>query len=152
MQVYLPAVYNKINLVEALIRLILNSSWQQREDPYADPILVRAAQNKADDMAKRDYFSHVDPDGGTVNEYIRAAGYRLPDYYPQKGNNCESIVIGASTPEGAIEAWLNSPSHRIHLQGEIDFYRSQRAIGVGMSKAKDGRTIFVFISAPPMEQ
>lgn len=151
MRVYLPAVYNEVNQKEALIRLILNSSWQQRPNPYADDVLNRAAQGKADDMASRDYFGHVDPSGGTVNEYIREAGYRLPDYYPKKGNNCESIVIGASTAEGAIKAWLGSPSHRIHLQGEIDFYRGQRAIGVGMARAKDGRLLWVFISAPPME-
>ncbi len=50
--------------------------------------LGKAAQAKAEDMAKRDYMDHVDPDGCGMNIKINEAGYKLrPDWYSDKKNN-----------------------------------------------------------------
>lgn len=37
--------------------------------------LARVAETKALDMANRNYFSHVDPDGYGMNHYINKAGF-----------------------------------------------------------------------------
>jgi len=38
---------------------------------------MKAAQIKAEDMAKRNYMAHVDPDGYGMNHFINKAGYKL---------------------------------------------------------------------------
>src|ERR1017187_4876980 len=58
--------------------------------------LVKVAEAKAYDMAKRDYFSHIDPDGYGINFYINKAGYKLnAEWTKDKSDNSfESIVAG----------------------------------------------------------
>jgi uncharacterized protein YkwD len=106
------------------------------------------AQAKADEMRKLNYFAHTSPTGQTVNEFIESRGYRLPDWYPDQGNSCESLRLGPNDINSTINAWLKSPGHRVHVVGENDFFRDQTAIGVGLSEDPDGGTISVFMSAP----
>ena len=50
--------------------------------------LAKAAERKALDMAKRDYFAHVDPDGRAMNYYINEEGYTLrPAWLKSKKDN-----------------------------------------------------------------
>lgn len=144
--------YRPVNkeLQEKLMKalsIILTASWQTRPNPVADPRLMAAAQNKAEDMAKKNYFSHTSPEGTSANANVRAVDYRLPDWYPVNANNVESIYAGLADPTAAIGAWLDSDHHRPHLTGE-GFYNGQNSIGVGTAKRTDGGNIWVFISAP----
>jgi hypothetical protein len=75
-------------------------------------------------------------------------GYKLPDWWKVKGNNVESIAVGGSKPENIAISWLNSSGHRKHVFAEDKFYKDQLCAGIGRSKAKDGRLLTVFISAP----
>jgi uncharacterized protein YkwD len=54
------------------------------------------------------------------------------------------------TPQHAFDAWLNSPGHRKHLLGELDFYKQQTQIGIGyvVVDAK-GNGYWLFWSAHP---
>jgi hypothetical protein len=133
---------------DKLFALILRASWQQRKDPYVNSLLMQAAQNRANDMAKYDYFGHTSPTGKTVHEFIRETGYKLPSWYKIQGNFCESIGIGYATPEKLIAGWWESPRHKAHMTGSDEFYRGQRAVGTGLSVAKDKRLLWVFLSAP----
>lgn len=132
------------------LEIVIAAGWQQRQGIIIHPILMRAAQAKAEHMAVMNYFAHTSPDGVTPNELARRVGYILPDWYPQRGNNIESIYIGHDEPEEPIKGWFNSPRHHDHLVGQGDFYRSQNAIAVGTAIAQDGRSIWVFHSAPNM--
>src|SRR3989344_5925368 len=48
-----------------------------------DPLLNEAAQAKADDMAAKGYFSHLDPGGNAPWMWLKKAGY----YYWSAGEN-----------------------------------------------------------------
>lgn len=128
--------------------IIITAGWQRRQNAVIHPLLTQAAYKRAKDMADKNYFSHTSPSGVTPNEVIRSVGYQLPSWYPEKGNNVESISIGADDAEEAVAGLFSSPKHHNHITGEDKFYADQRAIGVGEAIAKDGRKIFVFLSAP----
>ncbi len=70
--------------------------------------LTTAAQNKANDMAARDYWSHNTPDGKTPWTFITAAGYN----YSVAGEN---LAYGFDTAAYTIDGWMNSPEHRANI-------------------------------------
>jgi uncharacterized protein YkwD len=70
-----------------------------------DSRLSAAAQNHVDDMASRDYFDHVSPEGGTHGERASRAGYRWRIVL-------ENLAAGQPTPAEAVEGWKRSLGHR----------------------------------------
>jgi len=133
--------------------LMARASGQQRSSVTVDPILSRVARARAMDLAKRGYFSHVNPDGKGPNYLVRQAGYQLPSSYSQaaSGNNIESIAAGDPTASGSWSLWMGSPSHKKHLLAQESFYTEQTSIGVGYyaDAGSDYRHYWVVISAPP---
>lgn len=96
------------------------------------------AERKALDMARRDYFGHVDPDGYGINYYIQRGGYPLhPDWLTDpRANYFESLQGGAEDGEQAIKNLIldiNVPTkgHRRHLLGTGDWNASLMDIGIG---------------------
>lgn len=74
-----------------------------------NPLLVKAAQMKADDMASRGYFSHVSPDGKTPWYWLQQVGYA----YTYAGEN---LAVNFFDSEDVMNAWMNSPSHRANVE------------------------------------
>lgn len=121
-----------------------------------DPRLAVAAQNKAADMARRNYFSHVDPDGCGMNIKIDQAGYKLnPSWIAQKSmNNFESLAqnYSASGKEAVIllindgGANNSNAGHRIHLLGMQQFWANCTDIGIGHASS-NGRHYWCFLVA-----
>lgn len=70
--------------------------------------LVRAAERQSREMARRDFFSHTDPDGITPGQRVRDAGYR----FQMIGENIEA---GSDTAESAVDEWMHSPGHRANI-------------------------------------
>jgi uncharacterized protein YkwD len=66
--------------------------------------LQRAAAAHAQDMATRNYFAHESPEGGTLADRLRTAGYA----YRAAGEN---IALGQPSLARVMEDWLGSPSH-----------------------------------------
>jgi uncharacterized protein YkwD len=103
--------------------------------------LAAAAQNKAEDMANRDYFDHVNPEGYGMNYFINYYGYSLNASWIEKksSNYFESISAGARTPKEAIINLIDdggetvhlNAGHRVHLLGLKDFYQPCYDIGIG---------------------
>lgn len=73
-----------------------------------NPLLVAAAQAKADDMAAKGYFAHVTPDGYQPWHFIQEAGYE----YSSAGEN---LAVNFSDSENVEDAWMNSPTHRANI-------------------------------------
>ncbi|HET8622750.1 MAG TPA: CAP domain-containing protein [Gemmatimonadales bacterium] len=88
------------------------------------------AQAHAEDMVRRDFFSHTNPDGKSPFDRLRAAGvtYR---------SAAENIAYGYSTAAGVLEAWMNSDGHRRNLENCAYTHH-----GVGLSQ---GKWVHVFI-------
>jgi uncharacterized protein YkwD len=70
--------------------------------------LTAAAQAKADDMVKRNYWSHVTPDGRQPWSFVVAAGYQ----YEAAGEN---LAYGFGNSSQIMTAWMNSPEHRANI-------------------------------------
>lgn len=109
--------------------------------------LARVAQTKAADMAKRNYFAHVDPDGYGMNYYISQAGYTLEQAWLKdpKANYFESCNAGALNGEDAIRILLAdngvpSLGHRKHLLGLDPWSASLLDIGIGYVQADSTAT------------
>ncbi|MGN6164964.1 MAG: CAP domain-containing protein [Flavisolibacter sp.] len=107
--------------------------------------LAQVAESKALDMARRNYFAHVDQDGYGINHYIHKAGYKLePDWIRKPQQNLfESCNAGAHNGEEAIRMLLTdngvpSLGHRIHLLGLDSWSSSLVDIGIGFAKADKG--------------
>jgi uncharacterized protein YkwD len=103
-----------------------------------DAVCMAAAQDHAQDMARRGYFDHFGPDGSSPTiRYNRrnSAGQKVIRI-------TENIARGnGTTPESALKMWLESPGHRKHLVG-----REMNHIGVGVANGKcffDDCTYFV---------
>lgn len=106
--------------------------------------LAEAAERKAMDMAKRDYFDHIDPEGYGMNYWIVKAGYELPDDWivHKSSNNFESIQAGLSSGKEAIMSLIldegtEPPGHRNHLLGIEPFWSNCTDIGIGIARNPD---------------
>ncbi len=70
--------------------------------------LSTAAQNKANDMAKKNYWSHETPEGKQPWVFIAQTGY----IYNKAGEN---LAFGFDTNNQVIDGWLNSATHRANM-------------------------------------
>jgi len=70
--------------------------------------LSAAAQAKANDMATRDYWSHVTPDGKQPWSFVDTAGYK----YEAAGEN---LAYGFGSSDQVMTAWMHSPKHRANI-------------------------------------
>jgi uncharacterized protein YkwD len=89
-------------------------------------LLQKAAQVHAENMAKKDFFEHVSPDGDTPVTRVKATGY----LYRTMGEN---IAVGQDTSAEVMEGWENSPLHRENFMN-IKFTQ----LGVGIAKNPTG--------------
>jgi uncharacterized protein YkwD len=106
---------------------------QQRPSLTCHHILAQVARERAEDMAKRHYCGHTNPDGFGPNYLVRQAGYVLPWYYNAEpdANNIESVACGSSTAEATWQTWMSSSDHRDHLLGLEPFFAEQVEYGIG---------------------
>ncbi len=73
-----------------------------------DADLCAVAQMHSDDMAARNFFDHVNPDGKSPFD-------RMKDYgitYMAAGEN---IAAGYESPGSVVKGWMNSPGHRANI-------------------------------------
>ncbi|PZF79586.1 CAP domain-containing protein, partial [Jiangella anatolica] len=91
----------------------------------ADDRLHEAALGHSEDMADRDYFDHVTPEGVGPGERAERAGY---DSW-----GGENIAAGYSSAEDVVKGWMDSPGHRANILN-CDFV----AIGVGAADSDSG--------------
>ena len=75
---------------------------------HISPLLQKAAQLKADDMAAKGYFAHTSPEGTTPWHWFAVAGY---DYV----NAGENLAIDYFESADVEKAWMNSPFHRANI-------------------------------------
>ncbi|WP_223731652.1 CAP domain-containing protein, partial [Streptomyces purpurogeneiscleroticus] len=91
----------------------------------ADPALTDLAQSFSEDMARRDFFAHTDPDGATPWDRAKTAGIT--------GLGGENIARGQTTPKAVMASWMNSPGHRANILN-----CTYRTLGVGLQQSPTG--------------
>lgn len=132
-------VFEKTNfLASVLPSVLVHNTNQDRQYNNAKPLIVntqlqRAAELKAQDMAKHGYFSHNGPDGRTPWHWLDQVGYK----YAYAGEN---LAVNFSDSNDVSTAWMNSPSHRANIVKQ-----DYTEIGVGVANGYfEGRpTVFV---------
>lgn len=107
--------------------VVVNLTNDERADLSEAPlrrstVLDAAAQMKADDMAKNEYFAHFAPDGTSPWHWFDKAGYT----YAYAGEN---LAIHFSDSSEVVKAWMNSPKHRENI---VNSHYTE--IGVGTAK------------------
>ena len=83
--------------------------------PPAPPLklearLSQAALGHSRDMAGRGSMSHAGTDGSTPAVRATRAGYAWR-------NVAENVAAGQTTPDAALQSWLDSPGHCVNLMG-----------------------------------
>jgi uncharacterized protein YkwD len=73
-----------------------------------DSRLAAAATAHSEDMAKRGYFEHDNPDGTSPADRIEAIGYK----WSSEGEN---IAAGYDSAEKVMDAWMHSEGHRENI-------------------------------------
>lgn len=105
-----------------------------------NPLLMRAAQLKAEDMGKESYYAHVSPDGETPMHWLDQVGYK----YQYVGENLTANIMDE---ESVVSAWMGSPGHRRNL---LDPKFTHMGVGVaeGTYKGKPALFVVQMLAAP----
>lgn len=113
-----------------------------RPDLNINSTLSTAAQTKADDMAAKDYWSHVSAEGKQPWYFIEQSGYKY-------SAAAENLAYGFASSEETINGWMNSENHKkAMLSNEMT------DVGFGIANAPNYRgqgpeTIIVALYAKP---
>lgn len=103
------AANSTLSLAEQVLALVNTQRTQAGLKPVKlNPLLSNASYNHSQDMALNDFFAHSGSNGSKVDDRVLAAGYN----YALVGEN---IAAGFSTPEGVVQAWMDSPGHRANI-------------------------------------
>ena len=87
-------------------------------------LLNQAAEAKAKDMFKNDYFAHTSPKGVTPWYWIKQSGYAY-------GYAGENLAINYDTAESEHKAWMKSPTHRANILN-----KNYQEIGIAVVEGK----------------
>ena len=98
-----------------------------------DSQLSKLARMKAEDMAKKGYFSHTSPTYGSAFDMMKKYGVS----YRTAGEN---IAKGQKTAETVMNGWMNSSGHRANILNGAYTH-----IGVGYAKDSKGNTYWAQI-------
>lgn len=106
-----------------------------------NPLLARAAQLKAEHMAREGYYAHVSPDGKTPMYWLDQVGYKY-EYI------AENLTANIREDDRVVSAWMGSASHRRSL---LDPKFTEMGIGVaqGTYKGRDDALFVVQMLAKP---
>lgn len=91
----------------------------------ADPSLMEAAAEYAEELKSRGALSHYGADGTTPPERAQMAGYG-------GGNVAEALAAGYPDADSTVEAWMESPAHR-----DVVLKPDAEAAGVAREDAPD---------------
>jgi uncharacterized protein YkwD len=106
-----------------------------------DPLLAIAAQDKAEDMAHRGYFSHTTPEGNPPWFWLDKVGYS----YSYAGEN---LAMDFSESADVETAWMNSPSHYANIV-KPQYTRMGVGVARGTYDGRDTTFVVTFFAAPP---
>jgi len=101
------------NMATVLPAVLADLTNEERESQNlatltVSPILNKAAEMKAEDMATKGYFAHTSPEGKTPWYWLQQVGYK----YQYAGEN---LAINFSDSKDVTNAWMASPTHRANI-------------------------------------
>lgn len=126
---------NLASVLPAVLSSLANDEREANDAPKlaVSPVLTKAAELKALDMAKKSYFAHTSPDGKTPWYWLDQVGYE----YDYAGEN---LAINFTDSKDVTEAWMNSPKHRANI---VKTSYTEVGTGIATGVFEGERTIFV---------
>lgn len=97
------------------------------------PVLNKAAEMKANDMATKGYFAHTSPEGTTPWYWLEKVGYQ----YQYAGEN---LAINFTDSKDVTNAWMKSPTHKANI---VKGNYTEIGTGVASGTYEGRETIFV---------
>lgn len=95
-----------------------------------DPLLKPVAINAAIDMIQRNYFNATTPEGQSLNDRTKAAGFTKP-VYPAIAKNTENPSTNPKDPPGMARFMLDS-AHTLNATNVERLYNPQfNVVGIG---------------------
>lgn len=129
-------------ILPAVVTLLTNDARTENSlaEVKMNDKLTLAAQAKAEDMAKRGYFSHNSPEGVVPWHWLDEARYE----YQYAGEN---LAVNFTDSEQLVAAWQNSPTHNLNLLGSR---YTETGVGIATGMYQGRETIFVvqFFASP----
>jgi uncharacterized protein YkwD len=103
------------------------------------PLLMRAAQLHADQMASLGQMAHVLPGARypEPEDRLAAVGYSWQAY-------AENVAYGQGSPAAAIGSWMGSAGHRANILNP-----GLRELGTALAHGSDGRPYYVQVFGNP---
>ncbi|MCX6730013.1 MAG: CAP domain-containing protein [Candidatus Portnoybacteria bacterium] len=119
---------------EALVSFT-NTSRQTENLPelQVNPLLEKAAQLKAEDMATKGYFAHISPEGIDPWHWFDEVGYN----YIYAGENLAINFIDSKDIE---DAWMQSTLHRANI---LNDKFTEIGIGIAVGVFENHQTTFI---------
>ncbi len=143
----LPLRHELMTLVlpSALVGLS-NSEREEAKIPLLEisPKLQKAAQLKANDMAKRGYFSHYTPEGNPPWYWLDQVEYD----YRSAGEN---LAVNFTESADVDKAWMNSPKHRENILNK-KYTEVGIATAKGFYKGEEATYVVQFFGKPNQQQ
>jgi uncharacterized protein YkwD len=123
-----PTAQN-IELIRAALLCLHNQVRAQYHLPALklNVKLQKAGATHSNEMVEDGYFDHTSPDGTTFVERILDAGYAKPSDGWTLGENLAWGTGDLSTPDGVMNAWMNSAGHKANI-----LKRDYKEIGFGI--------------------
>jgi uncharacterized protein YkwD len=144
-----PALaWEHIQYLKEVERKVFQLTNEARRDHHLMPLgrdtnLIDIARAHSDDMLKRNYFSHVSPDGKSIQDrivpaYSRTLSRAGENIWSGHGYDYSDTTLMARV---IVDSWMSSPGHRANILNPNYNY-----LGVGVSAmAKEVRATQNFI-------
>lgn len=97
-------VLREVNAARAVARTCGDVAYAATTPVTWNGFLAGAARAHTADMATRNYFAHVSPEGGTISMRAEAAGYTG---WLTLGEN----IAAGYTIQNVVQGWIDSPGH-----------------------------------------
>jgi len=124
----------KISQSDVFARINSFRKKHGRKALQLDSVISELALIRAEDMKKRNYFSHTTPAGKTVNDFRIDLGVKVP--------LSENIAIHSESGLDATYSLEFSPTHRQNLLDE-----NISRVGIGLEEKENGSIILVQLFA-----
>ncbi len=123
--------------------IFLTNKFRQEKGLAAlkeNSLLDKAAQAKAQDMFKYQYFNHTSPQGKKFIYWLREVHYS----YQKVGEN---LALGFTQPKNVLAAWEKSPEHYANLV-DPDFREIGVSVQEGIYQQKPTRVVVQYLATP----
>ncbi len=133
------------NLAAILPSVLVKATNEERQtqelpELVENPLLVEAAKLKAEDMAAKGYFAHINQEGQFPWHYLDLVGYK----YSAAGEN---LAVNFVQSREVHRAWMNSPTHKANIVEE-KFSEIGIATAEGIYKGEEAVFVVQFFGTP----